>query len=199
MKDQDNGDIKIVLRDNEVIKRYILKDSNHDNVKRRFRRELKAYSYFNSINIDFVPHLISYDESSFTLILEKVKGDTLLDMIEKGDISEHVIISGLVKIDRYLYRNRINYLHSSIKDIFYDRKKKSVCIIDFEYTYLNEYFQQILYDCMFGSRMMRIKNHAGRDKFLGILRERKNEFQSYYYRKAKNILLSKVGMLRKKD
>ena len=128
------------------------------------------------------------------------KGKDLCAILEDGGSAAiEEIISQLVKIDRYLYDNRINYMNSSPKDVIYSDSENKVYIIDFEYTFLNEYFQQILFDQMFHTRMMKVQNIDVRDRFLKALKSRKGEFRSYYYRKAKNFALSAIGLRRSKN
>jgi tRNA A-37 threonylcarbamoyl transferase component Bud32 len=199
MNDIKNREIQVIINDKEIFKKYNCEEFSFKYNRTKFFRELRAYKYFNNLEVDFVPRLIGYNQSLCSLTIENVGGNTLRNIIEEGVPNSQEIVSNIIKVDRFLYSRKINYMHSSIDDILVHNDGKKIYIIDFEYTYLNEYFQQILYDCMFGSRMMRVKNRLSRDKFINILHERKNEFQSYYYRKGKNIMLSKLGMLRKKD
>ena len=199
MNRQENREIQISICNKEVMKRYNCENSFYKYSKIKFLRELRAYKFFNSLKVDFVPKLIGYDTSLCYLIIENIRGNTLRDVIEEGDFNAYEIISNIIGVDRSLYRKKINYMHSSADDILVTKDRKRIYIIDFEYTFINEYFQQILYDCLFGSRMMRIKNQIGRDKFIEILKKRKHEFESYYFRKAKNILISSLGVMRRKE
>jgi hypothetical protein len=193
------SEIEIVSNGEKVIKKYKPDNFSGEYFRKKYFRELYAYEYFNSKKVDFVPHLLSYNKLEYSLTIENIQGNTLQELIDGGNFNEQEIIDGLIVVDKYLYLNKINYMNSSVTDILVSSNENRIYIVDFEYTYLNEYYQQILYDCLFGSRMMRIKNKINRDRFLKTLRENKNKFESYYYRKSKNIMLSALGIKRKKE
>lgn len=104
----------------------------------------------------------------------------------------------MIKIDSFLFKNTINYLHSSTANMLFDEKMNKLYLIDFEHTYLNEYFQQILYDYMFGARAMRTDKVSARDCFLEMLFERLLEFENFYRRKVTAFCLARIGLLRDK-
>ena len=149
--------------------------------------------------MNFTPRLLSYDDVTCSLEIEKINGRDLCAILEEGgDIASLEIIGQLVEIDRYLYDHKINYMNSSPKDVIYDIDQNKVYIIDFEYTFLNEYFQQILFEQMLHTRMMKVTNVHARDLFLAALSSRKSDFRRYYYRKIKNSALSAIGLRRSK-
>jgi hypothetical protein len=192
--------IQVDMLDDKVKKTYF-PDLGHPGFQeRKFRREINAYQHFEHSSMDFTPRLLSYDDAACSLEIEKIKGRDLCELLEDGgDIATDDIIGQIVEIDKYLYDHQINYMNSSPKDVIYNESVNKVYIIDFEHTFLNEYFQQILYDQMFHTRMMKVKNVDSRDRFLGALRRRRGEFKMYYYRKVKNIALSASGLRRSKN
>lgn len=194
------GAIQVDISDKKVEKTYILDSTRPGFQEGKFWREVNAYQHFDRYSVGFAPRLLSYDDAACSLEIEKIEGRDLCAILEDGgDIATEEIIRQLVEIDRYLYNNRINYMNSSPKDVIYNNSENKVYIIDFEYTFLNEYFQQILFDQMFHTRMMKIKNVDSRDRFIAALMRRKGEFKLYYYRKVKNSALSAIGLQRSKN
>ena len=193
------GAIQVDISDDKVRKTYIIDSTKPGFQEEKFRREVTVYQYFKRCAIGFAPRLLTYDDASCSLEIEKIKGRDLCSILEDGGhIAIDEIIGQLVEIDRYLYDHRINYMNSSPKDVIYDINQNKVYIIDFEYTFLNEYFQQILFDQMFHTRMMKVKNAKSRNEFLAALRSRKGDFRRYYYRKIRNSTLSAIGLRRSK-
>lgn len=191
-----NPSIHVEIYADYVKKTYIPDASRPGYQGRKFWREVNAYQSFVDLGVDFVPGLLSYDESSYSLTIEKIDGGDLCAILEDGeDLDFDTMITQLVAIDRYLYENRINYLHSSPKDILYNKYEKKLYIVDFEYTFFDEYFLQILCDRMFHVRIMRVKNIRCRDRFLCALRRRKREFKLYYYRKLKSRLMTRLRLI----
>jgi hypothetical protein len=170
--------------------------SNQGVQEEKFWREVNAYQAFADLAVDFVPRLLTYDDSEYSLTIEKIDGGDLCVMLERGnDFDIEETITQLITIDTFLYDKRINYLHSSPKDIIYEKNKNRLYIVDFEYTVFNSYFSQILFDRMFHNRMMRVENMESRDRFLSALQRRKKDFKLYHYRKLKNALLTRLGFI----
>jgi len=186
--------IQVDFLEDVVVKTYLpdalLPAINRD----KFQREINAYKSLKLLNAEFVPDLLSYDKTKYSLTIERIMGGDLCSILEKDEnIDFEAIISQLVKIDDFLFKNQINYLNSSPKDVVYDNEENKIYIIDFEYTFVNEPFQQILFDCMFHARMMRVTNTVRRDHFLYLLKKRRSDFTRYYYRKIKNRMKSKFA------
>ena len=110
MYDKINSEIQVILGEKEVIKKYNCRNSSGDYALKKFLRELYAYEYFNTKKVDFVPRMIGYDKSECWLILENIRGVTLYDLIDAGDINHRKIIDELIKVDRYLFINKITVL-----------------------------------------------------------------------------------------
>jgi len=192
--------IQIEIYEERVKKKYLPDPSRPGLQEEKFYREINAYKFFNNRNIKFVPKLLSYDESFHILNIQKVDGNDIcstLDDCTNDDMQN--IISQLTLIDTFLFKNKINYMYSSPADIIYDKVRNKLFIIDFEYTFLNEYFQQILYKNMFHSRMNRVKNTVSRDLFLKKIRTQRKKFIYYNYRRVKNFLLNRLGLIRQKE
>lgn len=163
----------------------------------KFLRELAAYRRFAELGATFVPALLACDEDALWLEIERVAdGRTLADWVETAASNslEPVIIQ-LITIDKFLCESRINYLQATPKDIMVGERYK-LYLIDFEYTYLDERFQQILYERMFDARMMNVKNTRSRDIFLAALAARRMEFYRFLPRKVHNGVLGRLGVLR---
>jgi len=179
-----------------VIKTYLTTCLYPEVQKDKFWREVNAYNRLEDLDADFIPRLLSYDKTKYSLTIERIMGGDLCNILEKNEnIDFDSIISQLVKIDDFLFKNKINYLNSSPKDVLYDNEENKIYIIDFEYTFVNEPFQQILFDCMFHARMMRVTNTVQRDHFLYLLQKRRSDFTRYYYRKIKNRMNSYLAAL----
>jgi tRNA A-37 threonylcarbamoyl transferase component Bud32 len=161
--------------------------------EQKFKREIAAYDRFMQLGVDFVPHLVDYDVEELTLRIRKVNGYTLTEMIElDADFDIDFVIDRLIYIDAFLYDHRINYLHCSPHDLLFDIIKQNLLIVDFEYTFINSSYKQILYDRIFHPRMMRVKNVERRNLFLHALRNRKTEFKHYRYRRLKNSMIARI-------
>ena len=188
--------IQVDFLEDVVIKTYLPSAILPAINREKFQREIIAYKSLKLLNAEFVPDLLSYDKTKYSLTIERIMGGDLCNILEKDEnIDFDSIISQLVKLDDFLFKNKINYLNSSPKDVVYDNEENKIYILDFEYTFVNEPFQQILFDCMFHARMMRVTNTVRRDHFLYLLKKRKGDFTRYYYRKLKNRMNSKLAAL----
>ena len=159
----------------------------------KFKREIAAYYRFMQLGVDFVPSLVDYDVEELTLRIRKVNGYTLTEMIELDvDFDIDFLIDRLIYIDAFLYDHRINYLHCSPHDLLFDIINQNLLIVDFEYTFVNSSYKQILYDRIFHPRMMCVNNVARRNLFLQRLRNRKTGFKHYRYRRLKNSMIARL-------
>ena len=191
--------ITIEVYSDSIIKRYNIQSGDSDVQREKFKRELSAYKRFDELKVDFVPELISYNEESLSLTIERIDGPNLSELLETCSEYDLVsIIDQIIEIDSFLYKNRINSLHISPTDFIYHKDKNRLYIIDFEYTYLNRYFQQILLDQMFRPRIQRIENARCRDKFLNLVIKRKKDVILYKPRKVFYYLSALLGLQRKK-
>ena len=188
--------IQVDFLEDVVVKTYLSNPLLPAINREKFQREIIAYKRLKLLNAEFVPDLLSYDKAKYSLTIERIMGGDLCNILEKDEnIDFDSIISQLIKIDDFLFKNQINYLNSSPKDVVYDSEDNKIYIIDFEYTFVNEPFQQILFDRMFHARMMRVINTVRRDRFLYLLKKRRSDFTRYYYRKIKNRMNSNLAAL----
>ena len=80
--------------------------------KEKFSREWAAYKRLNGLGTDFVPRLLDANPKELWLEIERVaSGRTLIDWLnEAPHNSFEPVVTQLLRIDSYLYKNRINYL-----------------------------------------------------------------------------------------
>ena len=125
--------------------------------KIKYFREIKAYQYFNKNNIKFVPNLISYDEG--VLSIEFINGMTLFDHLEQNiPFNYQKIVKQIASIDGYLFLNKINVLGLHLKDFMVTQNHKLI-FYDFEYSFLNSSFKNILYDqCLIYANLKGLEN-----------------------------------------
>ena len=163
----------------------------------KFHREVAAFQRFDALDVEFVPKLLDVDRAGLSLETDWVAaGRTLIDWLESAPSNSlDPVISQLIRVDRFLYENRINYLESSPENVLVS-DDYHVYLVDFEYTFLDERFQQILYDQMFHARLTKVKNSQTRDVFLASLTARRNDFHAFLDRKIINGVLARVRLLR---
>ena len=185
----------IEFHEQYVKKIFIVTDlEEKEQIKSNFTRELNAYKKFAELNVNFVPKLLEYDYESLTLTIEKVNGLDLVDLLSQNEKEVSIsniksIIDQIIRIDRFLYNNKLNVLQISPKDLIYDFEQDKIFLIDLEYTISNSNYKQILYDRMFHNRLLEIKNIEQSRLFLEALQIRKKEFKRYNYRKLKNLIV----------
>ena len=191
--------ISIEIYSDYILKRYNVQSGDFVIQGEKFQRELSAYKKFSELKVDFVPELVSFDEKLLSLTIERIGGPTLCELLEScSEYDLDSIIEQIIDIDSFLSKNRINCLYISPADFIYQKVKKRLYIIDFEYTYVNRYFQQILLDQMFHPRIQRVKNTQCRDKFLNLLTKKKKDIFRYRSRKVLYYLSLALGFQRKK-
>ena len=94
-------------------------------------------------NIDFVPKLISHQDG--VLNIKYLDGETLFDLLLKNKpFNYKKVVEQIALIDRFLFQNKINVLGLHLKDFMIVNDK--LMLYDFEYTFLNSRFKNILFD-----------------------------------------------------
>lgn len=164
----------------------------------KFRRECATYERFARLGADFVPRLLARDEAALWLETEHVAGGrTLIDWLEVvPHNSLDPVITQLIRIDKFLYVNRIDYLGCSPKDVLVDDDYR-VFIVDFEDTYLDERFEDSLYERMFHPRLRLVADERNRELFLAMLAGRRNEFHRLTRRKIASGLVGRLRLDRR--
>jgi len=186
--------IQIKEFEGDIYKKYLLNENNDVTQEKKFWREVKAFQRMEQAKVDFVPKLISFDDSTLTLHMEKIVGLTLTAFLENEGIQAYdSIVEQLVHIDGYLYDNKINYMYASPMDVIIQNKTGKLFIIDFEYTVLDEPYIQILCTRMFHERIERVRNEKNREIFKTLLYKRRHQFRRYYFRRLCQYYVSKVG------
>ena len=187
--------IEIEFRKDRVRKIYHKVGARPEIQKEKFLREVKAYQLFSTLQVQFVPRLLDFHDEELW-IETSWAGRTLVDWLEHSPSNKlDQVISQLIDIDAFLSLKRINYLESSPRDVLVN-EKGHVSIIDFEYTFLNERFQQVLLEKMFHERMHLVENVVQREAFLAMIRMRLKECHCYLSRKIMNSILGRLGLLR---
>ena len=176
--------IEIEVRGDHVRKSFSRDLLTAHRAEAKFARECAAYRRFNARGTAFVPQLRDHDAQALWLDIEFVAGGrTLIDWLEDAPHNSfEPVITQLLYIDRYLYRNRINYLGGSPKDVLV-AEDYSLHLIDFEYTWLDERFEDIICESMVHTRLARVSNVRNRDLFVATLASRQRETQSFARRK----------------
>lgn len=170
--------------------------------KDSFNRELLAYKKFAEHRVDFIPELLEYDDKDLVLVIQKVSGINLVELLNQNDkdlssnFNINLIIDKIIAIDTFLYNNKINALQISPKDLIYDFQQNKMFLIDFEFTIVNSSYKQILYDRLFqNDKLLETTNNNLRNLFFDSLRIRKKEFKLFYYRKLKNSVIKHTRSL----
>ena len=163
----------------------------------KFRRESAAYRRFAELGVDFAPRLLGCDEHDLWLETELVaERRTLLGWLETAPSNSFdPVVSQIIGIDKFLYEHRINYLGCSPKDILVS-SDFGIHLVDFENTFLDERFQEILYERMFHIRMTQVNNERARDVFFALLANRRDDFHRFLSRKIRNGVLARLGVMR---
>ncbi|MBI08033.1 MAG: hypothetical protein CMM55_00800 [Rhodospirillaceae bacterium] len=189
-----NDHINILVSGRTVYKAYQL---NTNKVGRdKFNREVQAYSFFKQTNATFVPTLLGsgqYNDHGWLAI--KHGGQTLVDWLKQENLKTFSsILHQLIHIDEWLYRHKVNYLESSPKDLLIDKNGK-VRLIDFEYTFLQENFEQILLERVVHERLSSLP-----DKTIEIIQHtisrEKKKCHLFVWRKIRNATLLRCNRSR---
>jgi hypothetical protein len=162
----------------------------------KFNREIEAFGFFARMNADFIPSLIDSGETnSVCWIAMPHAGVTLASWLESAtETTLAPVIDQLLQIDAWLYKNDVNFLEASPKDILIDDHGK-VRIIDFEYTFLNEPFEQILLERIDHDRLVDLPLKSA-DMARDVVQARKNQSVAYYRRKIRSAILLRCGRSR---
>ncbi|MBN1574472.1 MAG: hypothetical protein JW984_14845 [Deltaproteobacteria bacterium] len=193
-------DVSIEIHADYVKKSYHTNIGNFPLQRVKFLRELEAYERFKKIGAEFVPNLIAYDIDLQSITLERIEGIDICEILENcSEYDLNRIIDHIIHIDSFLYKNNINCLYTSPKELIYQVEMDKLFLLDFEYTFVNEYFHQILLENIYQNpKMKRINNVRCLDEFVELSKRRLIDVEKYHYRKVKTYLLSKLGMIRKK-
>lgn len=190
--------IVVEVRGARVRKTYRADLMGRARAEAKFRRECAAYRRFAELGADFVPPLLAWDEAGLWLETGRVAGGrTLIDWLEAPPHNGlDPVITQLVRIDKFLYVNRIDYLGGSPKDVLVDEDYR-VFIVDFEDTFLDERFEDSLYDRMFHARMRRVADARNRELFLVMLAGRRKDFHRLTRRKLASGLRGRLRLDRR--
>lgn len=164
-----------------------------------FQRELAAYQWFAVENVGFVPRLLEYNENELWFETETIaEAITFLDWLKSAPSNSlEPVISQLIAIDKYLYEHHINYLQSSPADVLIDRDFH-VYLIDFKHTFLNQRFEDILFERMFHFESAQARTDATARVVLATLATRRNEFHRFLFRKTQNHTFRYFGLFQLK-
>lgn len=185
--------ITVEIRDEIVRKTFQASVLSRAVAEAKFQREVKAYHRLESLRVDFVPRLLAEDEGALQIDIERVPaGRTVVQWLESAPHNSFdPVISQIISIDKFLYVNRINYLGASPKDILIDDDYR-VFILDFEETYLDERFEEVLCERMFHDRLNLVKNQERCTFFLAALAGRRNEFHDFTRRKVMGAIVKRL-------
>lgn len=191
-------DITVEIKGKRVRKIFHVRTGDAGSAKAKFARELAAYRRLGALGADFVPGLLDWDEEGLWLETDLVAGGrTMLDWLEAAPSNSfEPVVAQLIMIDRFFYENRINYMDTSPKDILVADDFR-LYVVDFESTFLDEDFQQVLYDRIFHPRLIYVRDDRTRDAFLAFLANRRDDFHRFLPRKIRNGVLARLGLLRK--
>ncbi|NKB49969.1 MAG: hypothetical protein GKS02_11495 [Alphaproteobacteria bacterium] len=165
----------------------------------KFEREYAAYCRFSELGTDFVPRLIECNRAGLWLDLERIaNGRTLVDWLnDAAHNSFDPVITQLIHIDHYLHKHRINYLAGSPLDVLVAHDYR-VYLIDFEYTWLDERFEDIFCESMNHTRLERVTNTSNRDLFIAMLASRRADIRHYSRRKITNAAVHRLRIGRRR-
>ena len=196
-----SADVSIEIGADYVEKTYNANVGNPPLQRLKFLRELEAYKRFKKNGVDFVPNLINYDTDLQWIRLERIEGVDICEILENcSEYDLNRIIDHIIHIDSFLYKNKINCLYTSPKELIYQIETDKLFLLDFEYTFFDEYFHQILLENIYQNpKMKRINNVRCLDEFVELSKRRLVDVEKYHYRKIKTYVLSKIGMIRKKE
>lgn len=137
--------------------------------------------------------MIDYNDSKRLLVIKYIEGNTLRDSIRLNVLDLENFLKKIIEIDKFIFKNRINVLHLSPKDLIID-KRKNVFLIDFEYTFLDSRFKQRIYDKLFHHNLK--KNNP--IQFFEFIKQNKKGFYKNKSRKIINglIKLNRMVLLR---
>lgn len=191
----EKSEIALEFVGDVVYKVYYLDD--YKNAAEKFGRELKAFEFFDKSNVAFVPTLLGHgsEEGMFWLATKnagKTLTEFLADQVSNSDLEK--IFSQINEIDKWLYLNRVNYLESSPNDILVD-ETGNIRIIDFEYTFLHERFEQLLIERLKHDRIRKLSQEK-QEKVIRFSKKFKKDSYHFLLRKCINSLVLRIGSSR---
>ena len=186
--------IRLAVQKEVVFKAYY--PERLEKAREKFDREVEAFHFFTLRQVPFVPEFLkSAIDGNICWLAMRNGGTTLADWFEKTPVSAwDPAFDQLLRIDTWLYRNRVNYLQSSPKDMLID-DAGTVRIIDFEYTFLGEPFEQFLIERLDHDRLRALapdRANAIREQ----AHARKKESHRFFYRTLRNGVLRRLGKSR---
>lgn len=189
-----NDHIQVAVQDSVVFKAYYPIASHK--AQDKFDRELSAFEFFTQNNAFFVPQLFESGRMpNVCWLAMSHAGITLSKWLETAPTTAlEPIFDQLLQIDAWLYQNNVNYLEGSPKDMLVDKDGK-VRLIDFEYTFLDEPFEQILLERVNHDRLSAVP--AERASLVrNIVRARKHQSRAFLRRKIRSAILRRCGLNR---
>lgn len=130
-----------------------------------FQNEFSCYIYFKRINWEWAPKLISYSKKERWLKLERINGNSFLDLILSNKFrkkNSFLIIKQLTKLNLSLSKNDINYCACSLKDVLLTKNSR-IFLIDYESSRIEKYQGKFIADLIkdiirriFGRRIIKI-------------------------------------------
>lgn len=184
----------------KIVKKYVPDRRQPGFQERKFWREARAYMRFEQLGSDFVPKLFELKPEEFLLIIERIQGPNLCELVkETSEIHWQTIINRLIEIDDFLFRNRINYLFGSPADVLVSRITGEVYLIDFEYTFLDETFNNNLLGYMRHPRIKRIDKKVNRDLFLEAIDKNLPRVSAYRRRLIGRLVMRGLSVARHKE
>jgi len=102
--------------------------------------EYQMYHYVDSLHLDFVPKLLSYNEKSHTLQMQRVDGMSLSDMFgEKIESIPENILEECRIIVSTLYDQYIVYPDITGYNFIIENKTEKIYLVDFEHSFFRGY------------------------------------------------------------
>jgi len=121
---------------NFFLKIYDRRSLNYSENERdsRFINEVNALEILNKKKCFFIPKVFLIDKKKKILKYKYLTGPTIKEVLDNNDNNFKIknIIEDILKIDRWLKKNKIYLKSHNIKDFIYD-KDKNLYLIDFEF------------------------------------------------------------------
>jgi len=186
--------IRVEMRDKVVFKAYYCELSKQAYDK--YKREIDAFNFFDAQNASFVPRLLANGvQNDVCWLATSFSGQTLVEWCSDASTAAmREMADQLIEIDAWLFKHRVNYLEASPKDILVDDNGRAF-IIDFEYTFLGERFEQLLIERIDHDRLKLL----GTDCLDTVRKEivaRKIRSFKFLKRKVVNAVLLRLGYTR---
>lgn len=116
--------------------------------------EFQMYQYIHSLHLDFVPELLSYDERTHTLTMQRIDGMSLSDMFGEKfeDIPENIIEECRIIISS-LYDEYVVYPDITGYNFIIEKQTEKIWLVDFEHSFFrgfssfnehNDFVQQFI-------------------------------------------------------